>query len=622
MPRIIEKHQVKQKLDVSSEKLKLFEKWISLEVTDSLSSRKFLESNWRECLKRYEGVPKLQTRDVPIENAPNIQVTIGAIAADTIYAQAIDLIFNTTPFVTVRPKPKGVGNDELVASAKALQVFANHLAASPDVSLRDAAETSILDNVQLGTGLFYVPWVEKYKKTKTGKVLSRGPKIRAIAPEDIIVPGGTRQSIEEMPLFGICVYYTEQELADAARVNNWDISGFKPLGATNWVRSRRETLGRNPEGIQRKGNMYEIILTFCYYDIDGDGIDEDLFVIYNHEGQSIGAYTFNPMDRRPVERMVYQRRSHLFYGLGVLEMMGPFEEKITDIHNYSTLNILLANSRIWAGDGTVPENLRLWPGLVIDGLASTDSLKPLAMADVYNSIWQDQMMVIQLANQRVGINEGVSPQSVPSRTPGITTMSMLQQVNRRFTPAFDSMRLAISGAVMQCLYRYQERLLSGDKIAEATIFQVLGYTEGMRVIDLLANESFDEQVDVELTAASTSVNREADRQNAMMLTNILAQYYQRTLELVTIAANPETPPEVRSIATKIADAAGEVIDRTIRTFDQVRDPETFVVEVEEELNQLEATNGSPQMAMQQLMQGLLGGAGQQKPLELPERTMA
>ena len=129
-------------------------------------------------------------------------------------------------------------------------------------------------------------------------------------------------------------------------------------------------------------------------------------------------------------------------------------------------------------------------------------------------------------------------------------------------------------------------------------------------------EGFDEHLDIELTASSASVNREADRQNSILLSNILAQYYQRTLELISIASNPQTPDEVRKVAIKISTAAGEVIDRTIRRFDQVRDPATFVVDMDEELARLNQQGGLPQEAMQQLFGMLAQGAGQQQPLEL------
>jgi hypothetical protein len=626
MPRFLEQHKTRQRLEVTQQRLQDLASWIFLEIEDSQASSQPLQSNWREVLKCYEGIPKMEARDVPIENAPNIRVTVGAIAADTIYAQAVDLIFGTTPLVTARPKPNFADDQRTIDAAKAAQRFTNHLASAEDVNCRNATEDTVLDNVQLGTGLFYVPWVERTKKTKTAKVLSSGPRIKSVAPEDIVVPGGTQQTIDEMPLFGITFYPTQQELADLARVNKWDLTHFAPVATTGWVRSRREMLARHTQGVQRKGQIYDIYFLFCYFDIDNDGYDEDLFVVYNHTGRAIGYYNFNSMDRRPAVKMVYQRRAHMFHGMGVLEMMQPFEDKLTDVHNYSTLNILLANSRVWAGDGSVPEDLRIWPGRVITGLADKDSLQSMAMADVYNSIWQDQLMTMQLANQRVGINEAVSPTQIPGRTPGMTTMSLLQQVNRRFTPAFDSMRSAIAGALIQCLYRYQEQLLAGNQNAAKGIFEVLGYQDGGLLIDLLRQPSFDEQVDLELTAASASTNREADRQNAIILTNLLAQYYQRTLELISISANPQTPPEVREVATKIARAAGEIIDRTIRTFDQVRDPATFVIEVDREMTRLESTAGSPQMALMQLFQALAGSQPQGGPAQpsqaaLPERTM-
>src|SRR6185437_6671880 len=99
-----------------------------------------------------------------------------------------------------------------------------------------------------------------------------------------------------------------------------------------------------------------------------------------------------------------------------------------------------------------------------------------------------QAFPIAMAERRVGINDLSTPRPsavLGSRTPGITALSMLQQVNRRFTPAFDAVRLACAGAVRQCLYRYQERLLAGDRESERHIRRVLGDAEGDLVISLL-----------------------------------------------------------------------------------------------------------------------------------------
>jgi hypothetical protein len=179
------------------------------------------------------------------------------------------------------------------------------------------------------------------------------------------------------------------------------------------------------------------------------------------------------------------------------------------------------------------------------------------------------------------------------------------------------MRGCVSNAIKQCLYRYQEQILAGNELAKANILGVLG-GDGLEVIKLLGDENFDEAIDVDLTAASASTNREADRQNAVMLTNLLGQYQQRTLELAQLAGNPQVPEAIRNIAIKAAKAGSEIIDRTIRTFDSMRDPEAFVIDVEKEMNELSDNAGVTQEQMVQLVQQLMQ---QGQMLELPEQTM-
>jgi len=616
MPRFIEKHKTQKPLNVNQDRLSSFVSWVEQEIEDSFSSRKQQDAIHRECLKMYYGVPKMESRNIPIPNAPNIEVTIGAIAADTIYAQAVDLIFNTSPLITTRPKPKYKNDTETVKDAKAMQIFINHIASSNETNLRDSVESSVLDDIQLGTGVIYTPYVQKTKKTKTAKILSAGPRFYSVPTEDVIVPGGSKENIQELSLFGMRFYYTLQELVDSAKVNNWNIEGIQPLHAKDKVRTAREMLGRQHESLNRRGTLIDVIKGYAYFDIDGDGYDEDLFFVWNHSGRSLMYINYSPEDTRPVEKMVYQKQSHLFYGLGVLQMLMPYEEKLSDIHNFATLNILLANSRLFIGSEALDETMQIWPGKYIQVPDASKDFRALQMADVYNSIWQDQMITMQLANQRIGISETGTGNNIPSRTPGITMMTAMQQVNRRFTPAFDSMRLCVAASLRQACYRYQERLLSGDQRAIETIIDVLGYEDGTRVITVLKNSKFDEHLDIELTASSASVNREADRQNSIMLTNILSQYYQRTIELIMLSVNPQTPPEIAGIAKKIATSAGEIIDRTIRTFDQVRDPSTFVIDIEEELNNIEANSGD-QQALASLMQMLGGGGEQHQSPEFP-----
>jgi hypothetical protein len=277
---------------------------------------------------------------------------------------------------------------------------------------------------------------------------------------------------------------------------------------------------------------------------------------------------------------------------------------LTDLHTYQVLNALLANTRFWkAKDGSVPGTMRIWAGKV-QTMENPDDLKTEVMADIYPSLPLIQQIVMGLAERRVGLNELSSPSKMlGNRTAGITAISMLQQVNKRFTPAFDGMKMAAAEAVKQCLYRYQERLLAGDHAVAAHICRLLGDNDGNAVIGILKDENFDNNHKIELSASSASVNREADRQNAIMLVNVLSQYYQRMLELVGVASNPQVPQQVRDVASKIAVAASEVIERTIRTFDQIRDPSSFIIDMADNMEQMNV----PENDINSLLQQLGGG---------------
>ena len=72
MARKIITHTDEQaRLKVDKEKFNELSKYCNQEITNGLASRKPLEAVWRECLRQYEGVPKQEVKNYPIENSPN-----------------------------------------------------------------------------------------------------------------------------------------------------------------------------------------------------------------------------------------------------------------------------------------------------------------------------------------------------------------------------------------------------------------------------------------------------------------------------------------------------------------------------------------------------------------------
>lgn len=617
MSRTVELIPEGKKLEPNEERTRCLSTYVYNEITWGLAARKPQEAVWREGRRQYEAIPRQQTRNTPIPNAPNIEVPMGAMYCDSIYAQAVDSLFAGSPLITVRPL-----DERSVDKAKAMQRWVNWMVDN-EVELRNAVDHGFLDCIQAGTMVFYIPFTRSERKTDVLKIVKRGPRIYPIAPEDFLVRGGAEGNLQDEPWCAMRFWYTKGELEAQAKAHGWDITGVTPAGNKDWVAQHREYLGHT-NSQPFKNELYEVWLVFCHYDYDEDGIEEELMVYMDYSSQKILKVEYNPYDWRPFTAARYQIRPHLFWGIGVMEMSRPYQEEATELHNHRTLNVMLANCRMWfSPHGGLDESTVIWPNRVKQ-VPDPSQIVEKKLSDVYPSSTIAIQDVMQLGERRVGVSGDLSSQAPSSRmlgtrTPGITAMSMLQQVNKRFTPAFDAMRMACTDAVVQALYRYQERLLKGDKKAEEHINKVLGDVDGLLVIDLLKDKDFTNNVTVEFTAASPSVNREADRQNAILLFNILGQYYSKAMEMVALAANPQTPPEIAMAAKQIADRVNELIERTLRTFDQVRDPRGLTLDLGPLLDKLSAASPpADMMAALQMQQMLM--AAQPQGAEVPGET--
>jgi hypothetical protein len=580
--------------------------WLQTEVTAAFSARHPLENAWREARRQYEGIPRLASRNSPIPNAPNIEITIGATSVDTLYAHAIDALFTASPLLVVRPT-----NERWVEHAKAMQTWVNWMAAN-ELRIRHAVGNAFLDDVQLGTGAYYIPFVERIRKTDIVRVTERHPEIIPIAPENVLLSATSRGDLQEDRWVGLRFFYTATEVADRARDNpEWDVSKSQPIAQVDWLRQQREEMAHIRGGLSAAKELYEFVDIYCYYDYNEDGEYEDLLVTYDRVGNRIVALGFNPYDRRPIEMMRYQPRAHLPYGLGVMEMIRPYQEEVTEIHNHKVLNSLLANSRMYVASTTagVTETMEVWPSKVVL-VNDVHQFSALQMADVNPQLSVFEQAGLALAEQRVGLRGELSLLARGgNRTPATTALSLLQQANRRFTPAFDEMRLGTGAAVRQAIWRYSERVKArGDDFTDLLdhFADVLGPADSLLLIELLTEPDFEDDVSVEFTVASATVSREADRQNALLLANFVSQSNQRLLELMGVATNEQLPEALRKTAIEAVRVENETRDRLLRTFDQVRDPQRFIPDVEPQLRATEAEIEQDK-ALGAALEGMLGG---------------
>lgn len=547
---------------------------------NALDARAGWENMCRTAIRMYQGTPPDHQRWLPFENAPVIEVTIGAMACDTVISQAEDLIFQVKPPLTIRSRKADFDD-----TADAVQDLVNHGVESGFWNFEPGVKEGLIDQVQLGTVIGYVPYTKTVRKTDIREVVTFGPKIYCLAPEDFIIPPNATKDIQACEFATMRMWMGKDELNLRARLNNWTVDDAASPDSSSIVRAdRMRTAGVSGGSLDTKPKI-AIADTFIYFDIDDDGIQEDLEVIWNMTSGGILKIMYNRFDCRPFVLENYQDRAHTAFGLGVLEMTIPFEREVTEIHNNHIWNMMIANAKVYSGPATaMQETTSIYPGkYIINDDGAAGEIKALDMGTVNGTAIQAESLVMAMARERVGTTSISAPIRSSSRTPGISMLSMMQQANRRFTHPFNNMRNFGAKVAMQCLFRLQEQVRSGNKDVKKKIKQIMGEEKADLIFDLFKSNEVEltDALDIQLTASSVSVNRESDRQNMVMLaTQIYPVYFSAMKELAAFIAQPPFPG-----ADKVAKQAEKMINKffgkVLKTFDQISDVRSLQIDLDE-----------------------------------------
>lgn len=536
------------------------------------------ENVCRTALRLYQGTPPDHQRWMPFENAPLIEVTIGASDCDAVISQAEDLIFSMDPALMVRARKKGFED-----AAEAMQDLIDRETATllhGGWNFESGIKEGIIDQVMLGTVVWYIPYTKTVRVTDIRTVETFGPKIYCIDPADFILPSNATKDIQSAKFCTLRLNMSKAELNLRARLNAWTVDDAGTPDSSSPIRADRlRTAGLTGGGPDKKPTI-QIGVTYCYFDF-GDGIERDLEVIWNMTSGGLMKVSYHHGLARPFVLECYQDRAHTWAGLGVMEMDIPYEREITEIHNQFIWNMMISNTKMYQGPATVmQEQMEIYPGKFIDN--SDGRIEQLDMGEVNPTAIQAESIVRGMSRDRTGLQSLNAPLKASNRTPGFTMQMAMQQANRRFTHPFNNLRNGVAQCVMQCLLRVQERIRANDKQVVKKLEKLLGEEKADLVVNLMKSHETEltEALDIQLKAVSVTVNREADRQNMVMLaTQVFPLYWQAKQQLAQFLAHPPFPG-----ADKVAKEASDVLDRfwhkILKTFDSVTDVRSFQIDLD------------------------------------------
>ena len=615
-----------------------FAAYITHEISNCIGDRGPLEAKWRDAIVQHRAALPKTEKEFPWPGASNLEFPLTAIHSDPVLADFMQTIHAPAEYWTVT-----ANREDRIEHAQPLTEFMKK-AERGFLNMRQVNERALLDMVVLGTAIYKNHWLHERKSVRDYK--RNGNNDLEIQK---VVRTKSQPLIEHIPLQHFLIP------ADA-----WNIDPDAPIGGARWVAQRLEftpsqlrvrSEGETPLAPSYDRDGVDLVLAFevsransvddkirqleeytpfdekriylhevwARFDVDGDGVDEDVVAIVHYESQTILRTLYNPFlhGKRPFHRSRYLPYFG-FYGMGMSEQLEWAQLTATKLLNATIDNVMLANTRMFG----VPQNYGMQDTPIFPGkqwvLGPNEQIQEVKLGEVYPSIFTIQGQVLQLAELRSGSNELRSGDisSLPSRTPATSLLEVMRQGNKRFDMIHADFRKVHDGMGEELFQNFAQKYLEDPFRWQEYCQKAIGEEDAAKVIEVFAEgvHEFPEYYGVTTTATSAMVNKEAEKQQFLGMLQILSQVYGQLIQTTQLLQ--QIPPGSPTYETAAAayNAGVELTARLLEKFD-VQNPEKYLGNLQAIAGML-ASQGSGQNAalMQSGLQGdpmaaMMGGGG-------------
>lgn len=586
-----------------------FTTYFCTDMQRALGDRSALERKWARWLDQYRAPVTNEVKSFPWHGASNRTLPWTAMNADPLIAKFMTTLHAPESFWTLQPL-----NERWVNASKPMQDYMQYLDET-QLHMFDVNYRAVLEFVKLGTCLYKTGWAFERRNTMkydaSGKLqrvqeFVSHPFVDHVSLVDFLIPAQSYDIQADRqggaPWVAERFWLNQGQFLARAKGSEPFLPDYIPEAVNivkQFVESQRSTGGEVEDTRYRLDDYQPSYLRrielwegHCRFDTTGTGTVDDVVVVMHLPSRTLLRAVINPYRHgmRPYSVARYFRGDG-FYGIGACEQGEMFQELESTLLNYQIDNVLAVNSPmigIKLGANVVPGEpvypLKIWP---LDD--PSKDIKEIKLAEMYQSLPQLGGMVQVWGERRTGLNDlntSGNPASLPSRTPATSLLSMLQEGNRRPDLSLKELRTCLGEVGLRILQNCQQFFSSPIQNPDASVqlqmlIMALGEPEGSYVAQKLAIplEDIEQGLGVNITATSSTSNKEVEKQSFMALVQLQAQLGQQYLSLAAILGNPQLQllaPVVVETAAQIFKGFSELQRRLLEQFD-IRNPEDILV---------------------------------------------
>lgn len=580
---------------ISAERMTALTIWLDQWVNDLRSDQQEKQQQWSDQEKAYRAESDFSSAGKPFSGASSETIPAIAMAVDPIHARLDTGIFKQDPVFQIKPLKKSFTKYNF-----ALTKWVNYYQKNV-VKLRRIASPRILELTKLGTCVFKTVYDRQCAKIKTydpvtwnvvtkEEVRYNGPRTFGVSIGDFMFPA-LYQDVQDCPIVierqrttfdKLKVAEASGKLANVDKIKGQETNQRTPLEDAHEDASSHKSSSRYHEDI-------EVLEVWFDYDIDGNGLPEHLVATYHQDTRTFLQLRYNWYfhQRKPYTIIPYQITSDSLYGIGIAEMVKPFQDALTKWHRMASDNAYLANIRMFIvkKESGIEEVPRLYAGRCFFVDDPRSDFIPFSGGDVYPSTLAERQNLFGLAEKRTGVSDYLTGRESPiigSRATATSTLALIQEGTKRVEEVLENIRNGLAEIVENWIYIWiQYGLGDLDDI-------VFGDDETGQLLDeffkSITAENVNGALAIDLTATDAAGNRQAMQAMQLQIIQVMMQYLEKVLAagqgmLMAKQANPE----LAALINDVTKAARQMFRDLLQKYD-ITNPDDYLPDLEKYLN--------------------------------------
>ena len=562
--------------------------YLSEEVESVISGaeRGKMVEKWRKWRRISEGRPEQERKSYPWDGASNVTVPITMTSTHGIFAMLKNIFGNRDKFWKVDDMKKNF------EQARVFEAAINAVGDTRDhMDLRHNNNSIFYDLARMGTQFVKIPWItdsvtfKRHSASGGVETVTRtrrnSPAIIPIRLENFL----TRPywyDIQRAPWIGDLVPLMEHELLQRSQNAIYSADAVDEVlkdATAEFDENEKESLGRQGIEINSDTKMYNIVETYVFWDIDGDGIPEDLKLWFHPGTKALLRVEYNDLSVRPIVRIPFIHLPFQLYGLGTGWMSEPMQDEIDAIHNMRVDATHISSLQMYTrrkGSGGLSmqkEEFRPMKEIKVD---ENGDFMPIKFPGVGHDSIQAELLAKEYndrANQVPDSQMGFENRAIGTRATFKGTEFLANRSDKVSSALIENVEEAYGEigqmVAFQLVKNADKAAISVVPMLKETDQELLKQILSLNVEDIPSVFSFKVRTSDPEDAA------EAQIQQKMTLFQMYTMYGEKMFEIAQVMESPQASPKLKELASSFYVGGTKFMEAIFEHFKE-RSPDDFL----------------------------------------------